>query len=130
MDQEITFYQDASGVLITDRRAVFKSGAYDIRNVASVTMGKKPADQKQPLIILGLGLLMLFFGASSPAIGVLGLLLASTGAVMRFMARDRYVVEFSYDGRDVEALLARDAIYASGIVAALNQALRSRPPQE
>ncbi len=127
-DAEMSFYSDAHGVRITNTRAIFGSTTYAMNNIASVSMGFKPANRKHGFVTLLLGLLILLIGISANiTVGLIfGAVVIILGIIILGSAKPSYSVRIGSASGEVAAFESKDEKYVQSIVQAMNEAIIKR----
>lgn len=113
------------GVQITNKRAIFHSKTYAMRNISSVSLGRIPASRKVGILIALAGIAIGGCAGAAEAWEGLafGLLVVGVGALAAWLPKDRFVVQLSSSSGEIRALVSKDRDFASGIVNALNEAI-------
>lgn len=122
MEESVFFEQ--GGVKVTNARFVVRGQTYAMNGVTSVKSSTTPPDRKGPLILIGIGLVVLL--AADGAGKLLGLILAGAGGWLFMRQKDTHAVFLSSASGEVQALVDQDANYIGGVIAALNDALVHR----
>jgi hypothetical protein len=117
---ETTFYSHASGVRITNTRAVFGTKVYAMANVSSVGMTVTPPKRLYYLLLLAVGVLLF---AAQPLIGVIVTILA---VVLLALQKSLYHVTIGSASGETSALSSTDGEHIAEIVRAMNEAFVTR----
>ncbi|MBI4201488.1 MAG: hypothetical protein HY532_00035 [Chloroflexi bacterium] len=133
MDQEIVFFRDdKAGLLITEERLVFGRSSCATRDVSRVAITRVLPSQALMFTCLGIGMVLLFLGAVFPVLALFGVMLATTGMVLRCTNRPRFVVRLTLRDEPVDAYASMDIAYLDTVIVAINRAIRAagswRPP--
>jgi hypothetical protein len=118
---ETIFYQDAN-VTVTQSRFIASSKTYAMRNISSVSLFKIEKSKTGPLILMGLGLLLLFGDGTR----VMGVILIVVGLFWIMNIKDEYSVRISTNAGESNSLVSKDESYIQKIVNALNEAIIHR----
>lgn len=123
--QEVTLYQDATGVIVTNARLVVGATVYPIRGLTAVQYVQLPASHTVPKVLVGVALLTFVMNASESLVG--GSIMAAIFVVLAVVIAARTKPDLSIRiltaGGQIDAVVTPDAERAGRIVAALNQAV-------
>jgi hypothetical protein len=117
-EQEKLFYQDAN-VTVTQSRFVSGSKTYAMRNISSVSIFKIEKSKLGPILLIGLGLILMF----SDSTRVLGFIILALGITWIMNIKNEYSVRISTNAGETNGLVSKNQDYIQKIVNALNEAI-------
>lgn len=115
---EIIFYQD-SNVQVTQARYITHSKTYAMRNISSVHIFEIVKSRTLPVLIMGIGVLLLF----SDTLRIAGFLVIAIGVLILFLIKNEFAGRISTNAGEVNSLVSKDRAYIENIVTALNDAI-------
>ena len=121
MEEKIFFNE--GGITVTNSRFVVPGQTYTMSGVTSIKSVRHDPSKKWPIILLGIGIIMLLSGGDA---AVPALLLIVAGVVWLYLIKPTYGVVLSSASGETEALTSKDGGYINRIVNALNDAIVSR----
>ncbi len=122
MSENEKVYLEEGGVTVTKARFIVPAQTHAMSGITSV---KAAVDQplKGPVILGGIGLLMMFSGEVGMVI--FGLLFI-VGAILWFIKGKKHIVVLSSASGEAKALSSSDSGFIGRIIAALNDAIVDR----
>ncbi|GEM_PF-6749243 len=134
MDQEVVFFQDKGGLLISDRRVMLGGVTHLPKDVSSAKVVRSRPHQGYVLAFIGVGAVLLFIGSTlGGLLAAVGFFLIAAGMAVRVLSREWYVVLVTVRGEEAALVRARDMLYADTVCTAITRASKAtggwQPPR-
>ena len=120
--EETTFFNEG-GLTVTNSRFVVPGQTYAMSGVTSIRTEEYPPSRKWPIIITGLGVLLVLGGKDTI---IAALILIAIGVVWWRSQKTTYRIVLSSASGETDAFTSADEKYVDNLVNALNDAIVSR----
>lgn len=127
--QEVTLYQDATGVIVTSARLVVGPTVYPVRGLTAVQYVELPESHTIPkwLVVMAVVSFIAMAGNDVASATVFAGLLFALAIFVAVKSKPNLAVRILTAGGQIDAVVTSDRARADQIIAALNRAVAGGP---